>query len=80
MHSKHIRVRNLKFTTYLKFATCENTNKINLPHDADDTAGSVMRFESILCVSKRMMWEMIVDMSRNLGNGISSHTLKSGWV
>ena len=23
------RVRNLKFTTYLKFATCENTNKIN---------------------------------------------------
>ena len=25
---KH-RVRNLKFATYLKFATCENTNKIN---------------------------------------------------
>ena len=24
-----IRVRNLKFATYLKFATCENTNKIN---------------------------------------------------
>ena len=23
------RVRNLKFATYLKFATCENTNKIN---------------------------------------------------
>ena len=23
------RVRNLKFSTYLKFATCENTNKIN---------------------------------------------------
>ena len=22
------RVRNLKFATYLKFATCENTNKI----------------------------------------------------
>ena len=22
-------VRNLKFATYLKFATCENTNKIN---------------------------------------------------
>ena len=26
---KLIRVRNLKFATYLKFATCENTNKIN---------------------------------------------------
>ena len=25
----YIRVRNLKFATYLKFATCENTNKIN---------------------------------------------------
>ena len=24
-----IRVRNLKFATYLKFATCENTSKIN---------------------------------------------------
>ena len=24
-----IRVRNLKFATYLKFTTCENTNKIN---------------------------------------------------
>ena len=24
-----VRVRNLKFATYLKFATCENTNKIN---------------------------------------------------
>ena len=24
-----LRVRNLKFATYLKFATCENTNKIN---------------------------------------------------
>ena len=24
-----IRVRNLKFATYLKFATCGNTNKIN---------------------------------------------------
>ena len=24
-----IRVKNLKFATYLKFATCENTNKIN---------------------------------------------------
>ena len=24
-----IRVRNLKFATYLKFATCENTNEIN---------------------------------------------------
>ena len=23
------RVRNLKFATYLKFATCENTDKIN---------------------------------------------------
>ena len=23
------RVRNLKFATYLKFATCQNTNKIN---------------------------------------------------
>ena len=23
------RVRNLKFATYLKFATCENTNKLN---------------------------------------------------
>ena len=23
------RVRNLKFARYLKFATCENTNKIN---------------------------------------------------
>ena len=23
------RVRNLKFATYLKFATCENTNEIN---------------------------------------------------
>ena len=23
------RVRNVKFATYLKFATCENTNKIN---------------------------------------------------
>ena len=23
------RVRNLKFATYLKFATCGNTNKIN---------------------------------------------------
>ena len=23
------RVRNLKFAKYLKFATCENTNKIN---------------------------------------------------
>ena len=23
------RVRNLKFATYLRFATCENTNKIN---------------------------------------------------
>ena len=23
------RVRNLKFATYLKFATCDNTNKIN---------------------------------------------------
>ena len=26
---KLIRVRNLKFATYLKFATCENTDKIN---------------------------------------------------
>ena len=25
----YIRIRNLKFATYLKFATCENTNKIN---------------------------------------------------
>ena len=24
-----VRVRNLKFATYLKFAICENTNKIN---------------------------------------------------
>ena len=24
-----LRVRNLKFATYLKFATCRNTNKIN---------------------------------------------------
>ena len=24
-----LTVRNLKFATYLKFATCENTNKIN---------------------------------------------------
>ena len=24
-----LRVRNLNFATYLKFATCENTNKIN---------------------------------------------------
>ena len=23
----HTRVRNVKFATYLKFATCENTNK-----------------------------------------------------
>ena len=31
MHCKQIigRVINLKFATYLKFATCENTNKIN---------------------------------------------------
>ena len=27
--SSHDRVRNLKFATYLKFATGENTNKIN---------------------------------------------------
>ena len=27
--SQEGRVRNLKFGTYLKFATCENTNKIN---------------------------------------------------
>ena len=27
--SSRIRVRNLKFATYLKFATCANTNKIN---------------------------------------------------
>ena len=27
-HKKGI-VRNLKFATYLKFATCENTNKVN---------------------------------------------------
>ena len=26
---KLFRVRNLKFATHLKFATCENTNKIN---------------------------------------------------
>ena len=26
---KILRVRNVKFATYLKFATCENTNKIN---------------------------------------------------
>ena len=26
---KIARVRNLKFARYLKFATCENTNKIN---------------------------------------------------
>ena len=26
---KRYRVRNLKFATYLKFATCENTNNIN---------------------------------------------------
>ena len=26
---KKYRVRNLKFATYLKFTTCENTNKIN---------------------------------------------------
>ena len=29
LNVKTIRVRNLKFATYLKFATCENTNKIN---------------------------------------------------
>ena len=28
-HASLSRVRNLKFATYLKFATCENTNKIN---------------------------------------------------
>ena len=28
-HPLPFRVRNLKFATYLKFATCENTNKIN---------------------------------------------------
>ena len=26
---KTVRVRNVKFATYLKFATCGNTNKIN---------------------------------------------------
>ena len=29
MEQIYARVRNLKFATYLKFATCENTNKIN---------------------------------------------------
>ena len=29
VYDKSDRVRNLKFTTYPKFATCENTNKIN---------------------------------------------------
>ena len=30
LSATHIcRVRNLKFATYLKFGTCENTNKIN---------------------------------------------------
>ena len=26
---RHVRVRNLKFATYLKFATCGITNKLN---------------------------------------------------
>ena len=29
LYEKNTRVRNLKFATYLKFATCGNTNKIN---------------------------------------------------
>ena len=28
-NQNYTRVRNLKFATYLKFATCENTNKIH---------------------------------------------------
>ena len=29
LYNQGFTVRNLKFATYLKFATCENTNKIN---------------------------------------------------